>query len=267
MQHDLELLNAATDVSGVPERNFVLLMNTREKAQEEWLIMRSFRDAYPDFPKGKLTKSESPDFTLKLSVSNAIGIEISSLHHNPASKGDESLLRSIIFKARALYLERLKNPVFAHIFFDNSIAREVNDEFYSTKLAIAIINVVSEQKIGAKYVIILEKEFLPAGVNRIILYAHPSFKKPVWSLKSEITTGDLTDPDNGIEAMIKKKEDKIGLYRKNILDNYWLLLNADYINRSTVANINKHLTRIKPETQFNKVFFYNLFDQKYFELK
>lgn len=42
----------------------------------EWEIIQSFRDVYADFPKGKLTKSESPDFTLSPARKQFIGIEL-----------------------------------------------------------------------------------------------------------------------------------------------------------------------------------------------
>ncbi len=39
----------------------------RNKITDEKLVMQYFREKRADFPKGKLTKSESPDFTLKIS--------------------------------------------------------------------------------------------------------------------------------------------------------------------------------------------------------
>lgn len=47
---------------------------------EELLIMEQFRNEYKEFPKGKLEKSESPDFILKVSTKSAIGIELTKLH-------------------------------------------------------------------------------------------------------------------------------------------------------------------------------------------
>jgi hypothetical protein len=47
---------------------------------EEMLIMEQFRNEYAAFPKGKLQKSESPDFILKLNTKTAIGIELTKLH-------------------------------------------------------------------------------------------------------------------------------------------------------------------------------------------
>lgn len=41
--------------------------------------MQYFREHYPDFPKGRLIPSESPDFILKISRKKSIGIELTQL--------------------------------------------------------------------------------------------------------------------------------------------------------------------------------------------
>ena len=46
---------------------------------QERAILDQFRKHYPDFPKGKIIPSESPDFILKTSPKRSIGIELSSL--------------------------------------------------------------------------------------------------------------------------------------------------------------------------------------------
>lgn len=57
-------------------------MNQKE---EEKLVMQYFRDFYPEFPKGKLSQSESPDFILKLGPKKSIGIELTTLDRNTDS--------------------------------------------------------------------------------------------------------------------------------------------------------------------------------------
>ncbi len=52
-----------------------------EEKSEEWLVMRYFREKYADFPKGKLTKSESPDFILRVNRKKSIGIELTRLDY------------------------------------------------------------------------------------------------------------------------------------------------------------------------------------------
>lgn len=240
-------------------------MNTRQKALIEWLIMRSFRESYPDFPKGKLVKSESPDFTLKLSVSKSIGIEISTFYKAHTEGNLENQFRSIIYRAHEMYLERYRNPIFAQIFFDTHFSDTINDELYATKIAIAIIDVVADQKPGAQYVFHIEGEQLPNGISRIIVYAHPAFKNSFWDLRTELSVQDLLNHGR-IEKLVARKEDKLNLYKKRIHDFYWLILSADFINKPASFNFENALEQIKTETGFNKLFLYHLYEQKYYEL-
>jgi hypothetical protein len=55
-------------------------LNQFSQTQEEILIMEYFRNVYTEFPKGKLVKSESPDFILSDNPKNTIGIELTKLH-------------------------------------------------------------------------------------------------------------------------------------------------------------------------------------------
>jgi len=63
---------------------------------EEMLIMEYFRNEYDEFPKGKLQKSESPDFILRLSPKNAIGIELTKLHGSTVNKHKTHYPRKIV---------------------------------------------------------------------------------------------------------------------------------------------------------------------------
>jgi hypothetical protein len=56
--------------------------------------MRYFREKYKPFPKGKLVKSESPDFILKVNRKKQIGIELTRFDYlaNDGSSRDEILM-------------------------------------------------------------------------------------------------------------------------------------------------------------------------------
>lgn len=69
--------------------------NQNIQINEEEYIIGLFRNEYPDFPKGKLLKTESPDFILKDSAKTAIGIELTKLH-GPVSNKDNTPFTSKI---------------------------------------------------------------------------------------------------------------------------------------------------------------------------
>ena len=51
-----------------------------DKKHTESIIINLFREHFPDFPKGSLKPSESPDFILGITPRQKIGIELTSLH-------------------------------------------------------------------------------------------------------------------------------------------------------------------------------------------
>jgi len=69
--------------------------NQFSQTLEELLIMEQFRNEYAGFPKGKLQKSESPDFVLKLNPKTVIGIELTKLHGSTVRKEKTHFPRQI----------------------------------------------------------------------------------------------------------------------------------------------------------------------------
>lgn len=239
-------------------------MNPKIKSQEEWLVMRSFRGNYADFPKGKLTKSESPDFVLKINTDKSIGIEVSRLYKNHVLGNNESEMRSVIHRAQELYFDHFKFPVFAWVYFNDQFNSPINQELYATKIAIAVIDAISDQKNKSSMKMHIEADLLPTGINRITINTHPSITESFWDCRTEITISDLFEPT--IIKQVGQKDEKLSLYRKQICDFYWLILYADYIQKPASFNFEKVIERIRLKTAFHKVFLFNLFEEKYFNL-
>jgi hypothetical protein len=61
-------------------------LNKDIQVVEEEFIIELFRNEYTDFPKGKLMKTESPDFILKGNPKASIGIELTKLHGPAGNK-------------------------------------------------------------------------------------------------------------------------------------------------------------------------------------
>ncbi len=131
------------------------------KFQKEKEVLEEFRKRYKDFPKGKVNKTESPDFIIRVSKKKSIGIELTQL---TADKTE------------------------ADHFFDN------------------------------------------------------------------------------LKALLDKKEEKLSLYRKNILDEYWLIvylyLGETIIPQSILNNIEAYCF----DTSFTKLFLFDLDGKKYWLL-
>lgn len=71
-------------------------LNQISQIIEEEYIIDLFRIEYPDFPKGKLMKTESPDFILKENPKTTIGIELTKLH-GPTVKKENTHFASKVY--------------------------------------------------------------------------------------------------------------------------------------------------------------------------
>ena len=61
----------------------------KKKEIQERKVLDRFKDACHDFPKGRIFKTESPDFILAVNPKYHIGIELTHLH-DPAEKKNSS---------------------------------------------------------------------------------------------------------------------------------------------------------------------------------
>lgn len=79
---------------------------TMNQKDEEKLIIQHFRKKWPDFPKGRLVPSESPDFILKISPRRSIGIELTRM------EDDRDPVAAIL---KALQKKEEKIPNYTHM--------------------------------------------------------------------------------------------------------------------------------------------------------
>ena len=92
--------------------------------EEEGIILRSFINHYPDFPKGKVIESESPDFIIQDGPKTKSGIELVQLltppEHHYSMAGIlkpkyayEQLMMTILLKEKKR--KSYNNPLFQRI--------------------------------------------------------------------------------------------------------------------------------------------------------
>ena len=86
------------------------MVEDRNKKNKEKLIIDQFRQDFPEFPKGRLVASESPDFILRISPKHAIGIELVrvTVHNKPGISVFHKIDNIILSKEDKLPLYRKK---------------------------------------------------------------------------------------------------------------------------------------------------------------
>ena len=153
-----------------------LSLNHFNQKEEEKLIIELFRQEYDLFPKGKLNKTESPDFMLRNTQKIATGIELTKLHGPNHDKQQTHFSRG-------------------------------------------------------------DSTYIPP---------EPSYEN--------------------IEYTIRSKEEKLYLYRRKKPSQIWLIITADMTDSPVSYNIANKLENWKFNSEFNKVFLFELAGRKVFEL-
>jgi hypothetical protein len=139
-----------------------------DKSIQEQIILDRFRKHYHGFPKGRIVKSESPDFMLMSCNKPAIGIELTSLPFPNYTLGNESneefisdIVHSISRKQEKLKSYRQKNAdAYWLIIFADSI--ELNGFSFNGQL---------------------EGSFSKNGFDRVFLF--DLFEAKVWELENK----------------------------------------------------------------------------------
>jgi hypothetical protein len=91
-----------------------------DQKDEEILVIEQFRKYFPGFPKGKLVKSESPDFILKINPKKSIGIELTRLDNGAETLPDkiEATLENKNDKLN-IYQKKRFNSIWLIIYFED----------------------------------------------------------------------------------------------------------------------------------------------------
>ncbi|NOZ47037.1 MAG: hypothetical protein GXO79_09680 [Chlorobi bacterium] len=106
-------------------------MTQQSKILEEKEVMNLFQKSFPDFPKGKLKKSESPDFILQITPKKSIGIELTKLYNHKAIDQNYSLeqIKWLIHKKEEkikLYRKKKINIIWLIITIDSENTININ---------------------------------------------------------------------------------------------------------------------------------------------
>src|SRR5690606_3368513 len=141
---------------------------------EQYFLDR-FLTAYTDLAKGKVIKSESPDFLI-VSDSETVGIEISKIvnEKNPGDNFSPSERNAVEQKiaqlALKIFLGRHKVPLHVDFAFRDSIdVRKGKDKILADKLALLVADHVTQQELTDHFHLQIDrglpKELMFCGIS------------------------------------------------------------------------------------------------------
>ena len=242
-----------------------------DKKQLELLLMHFFRECSPDFPKGKIVPSESPDFILKLKSKNRIGIELTRLHPvkmlalDAYALDQQKLREQMIATIESLVERSSAQKLFVKFLFDDK--NPVTEErvlSLSVQVANAIRKAIQSRNAAGFYFIILERLQLPVVLTRILIVNHPALEVSVWERANNL--GVSEDVIEDIRNSILKKDNKLFLYHRQSLNLYWLIIFADRLRGSKNHNLHNRINNHIFRSHFQKVFLFDLMQSRVLQL-
>jgi hypothetical protein len=242
-----------------------------EKKQLEVLIMDYFRESYPDFPKGKVLPSESPDFTIGMKNRRFLGIELTRLNPGNADLPDELAIvenrfrEQIIEKAKTLFGQSSSLKLFVKFLFSDSKKISPERELMVTVEATNAIRKNVKSKNGDSFFkVSVPKGDLPQGIDDILVVNHPGMETSIWERANNL--GVSNDVIDDLRVSIQKKDEKLRLYQKNHLNYYWLLITTDRLRGVKNFNLPNKVRNHKFESRFQHVFLFDLMTADIYEL-
>ena len=267
---------------------------TQNKKIEERIILRYFSSVYPEFPKGRIVETESPDFSVALSTRSATGIELTRLtrsdhvrkDHNthPAStqanhefSGNSpynrqashsihvnSLERIICRQARRLYLNKTSLPLFVSVYFQNGNTLEDAAIMDTAAAIVADLEAVTQgMDTGVKQSVQILKPVSPL-VEFIYATYLPGIRVSWWENAGDHLVPSLSK--DYLEEIIRAKEQKLPLYRKKRFDQYWLIIYADSFARSVSFHVSNQLEAWNIQSEFHQVFLFERMNFRVYSL-
>jgi hypothetical protein len=242
------------------------------KQMEEEQLLRYFSICYPAFPKAKIENTESPDFILQLNRHHSIGLELTRLFVQKGRDGVHFMPR--FEKEKTELIERVKEKFERELPFRLNAHFDFSDEYYEVDLDLGLLslevfdylkNRLSSRTPSEIFFTKLKSDELPHWLNSIDIMHHPENRISDWVYcKVDVPTDNFL---TSIEQSIAHKEEKLSLYRKRRMDNYWLLIVAECLSCAIPFNVNNLLERWQFKSSFHKIFLMDLFKQKIFELR
>jgi hypothetical protein len=242
-----------------------------DKTYDEIISAELFRFLLKeDFPQGKLKKSESPDFILSLSPRESIGIEVIRLMDNARSSDqyfparfEETKLNLLnTVKSKVAKITALK--FYASFHFHHLLNDHLNIEEESEKIASTVLKSMEGHNLKHSFHYFSRFQITDLLLSSLSVFYHPEINFSQWELSDAYLLTDL-NPDI-IESAIRYKEEKLPLYMRNRLNEYWLLIVMELNYDQISWNLQNQIDNWNFRTRFNKVFLLARISGKVFEL-
>ncbi|WP_297098371.1 hypothetical protein [uncultured Draconibacterium sp.] len=241
------------------------------KKQLEVLLVNYFRDCYPGFPNGKVVASESPDFVVKMKNAHKLGIELTRLNPANAVTKTEEVQAQINFRdelvedMKELFEDGSDAKLFVKfMFFEKHLISPERELMVRSKTVATIKSAIEGKTDGAFFHKILTNSDLPDGLEQVLIAHHPELKESVWERSNNLGISNNVVED--IRLAIAKKDEKLRIYQKQQLQQYWLLITTDCLRADKNINLLNKISHEEFQSRFQQVFVLDLMRARVFPL-
>lgn len=244
-----------------------------EKKTEERNILEYFSRLYDDFPTGKITETESPDFIVSPGPKQRLGIEITRITQakienekfSPAKVNNHE--NEILQEAQKIYSHKNDSVSLAlSVGFKTNV--EIDGE-ETVDIANEIVEDISNNTLhadpGSDFRFTVEDPKAGNYIDFIEGKHFPGINNSAW-----LNAGGFQVPHFSREYLVKRiysKEQKLPLYRKNNLNSIWLILVTDSLQRTISFNIFNQIEAWNIESEFDHVFLFEIIENKIYAVK
>ena len=226
---------------------------------------------YPEFPRGPLIPTESPDFILKFKNRHQLGIELTRLNPGNVEPPDfeqiemNKFREQLIEKTKNLFEHNMPHKLFVKFLFseEKTIVRE-RELTVAVQATNLIRRAVNGKKQKSFFTTSIENGELPDGLDGLLIVNHPALNVSIWERSNNLgISGDIMDD---IRTSILKKEEKLKLYQKQRLNYYWLIIVSDRLRGKKNFNIHNQIANRVFRSHFQHVYLFDLMKSDIFEL-
>jgi hypothetical protein len=242
-----------------------------EKKQLEILLVNYFRECFTDFPQGRISPSESPDFIIKLKSRNNLGIELTRLNPVNAKAPDQSgteqieLREKIISTAKDLFENSSPLKLFVKfVFSENSPVSPEKELVTAVKAVNRIRQAVKNIKPGSLFFETVSDAIPGNELEKILIVSHPSLKFSAWERSNNLGISENITAD--ILTSIQKKEEKLRLYQRQRLNYYWLIITSDQVQGLNNYNLADITGSYNFNSHFQHIFLFDIVKPKIYQL-
>ena len=218
-----------------------------------------FAQIASEFPKGVISKSESPDFLIQ-SDDHTIGIELTRLFRKSARghalpREQESLRERIATEAKARYDAMTRPPIHVSIHFNYHPAlRKADVSGLATRLIDLAVRLTPD--VGGKSeeeYTWLNRAYFPEQIAVVSVHRPQVLTSSVWSTPSADYIRMLSGAD--IQKEIDKKDARVKSYRLQC-ERVWLVLCSRGERLSSYLEFTNEALARSYKTAFDRVFLY-----------